>query len=49
VPVEHHVAARERAGLVAAEDVHAAEVLDRLQMLDDHPSGAAMLRGPRER
>src|SRR5207245_11225493 len=32
VPVEHHVSARERAGLVTAENVHAAEVLDRLEM-----------------
>src|SRR6266446_3237052 len=36
VSVEHHVSARERAGLVAAENVHAAEVLDGLEVLDDH-------------
>ena len=35
-PIKHHVTAREGARLVAAEDVHAAEVLDRLEVLDDH-------------
>src|SRR5206468_2729399 len=45
VPVKHHVSARERSGLVAAEDVHAAEVLDRLEMFDDHLL-ARHVRGP---
>ena len=34
--VELHHAARQRAGLVAAQDVDAAEVLNRRQVLDDH-------------
>src|SRR5207247_8129001 len=45
VPVKHHVSARERSGLVTAEDVHAAEVLDRLEMFDDHLL-ARHVRGP---
>ena len=45
VPVERHVAARERARLVAAEDVDAAEVLDRREVLDDHLL-ARHARGP---
>ena len=36
MPLQDHAVQRERAGLVGAEHVHRAEVLDRVQPLDDH-------------
>ena len=48
-PIELHHAARERAGLVAAQNVDAAEVLNRRQMLDDHLVARHPQRALRER
>ena len=36
MPLQDHAVQGERAGLVGAEHVHGAEVLDRVQPLDDH-------------
>ena len=34
--VQHDIPIGQRAGLIAAEDLHAAEILDGGQLLDDH-------------